>query len=439
MAMTNNLKYLSLLLFIFSGQFVQAQQEQTLSLVPNIWQSNLLNPATLPDRKIHVMLPSLYLTAKSDFAPNDFIHVDKESGRRQIIDTLILARLHDSNKFSINAQIQTLGISLPLNEKLQMSLYHAVNGYGAIDLNGNLARLFVKGNTQFVGNTVSLSSEGNGSMYSELGLSAAYSINDNFTIGGRVKYLSGIAAVFTTRKKFDANFDALGASLNINSDFALQTFDENKLGGINNATDLLSHGLFGSNSGYSFDLGGSFKIGKIKLAASIIDIGGTINWTNNGKTYSTSGNTVYVGDNAANFFNADNYKTSYYIDTLKKYTNYTETSSANYTQTLPLRMYLSGSYQLNDTWTFGALFYNESNSVNNGVGFTINAAAQIGKILNCGLSYGLRNNALDNLGLHVVLKLGPIQLYGVTDNFTAAFRIYDVKTANGRIGMNLVF
>ena len=130
----NYLKHLSLSLFLFLFEFVQAQQEQTLSLVPNIWQSNLLNPATLPDKKIHVMLPSLYLTAKSDFAPNDFIHVDQETGRRQIIDTLILARLHDSNKFSVNAQIQTLGISLPVNEKLQMGLYHAVNGYGAIDL-----------------------------------------------------------------------------------------------------------------------------------------------------------------------------------------------------------------------------------------------------------------------------------------------------------------
>ena len=433
------LKSTSLLLLIFFSQIVQAQQEQTLGLVPNIWQSNLLNPAQLPDKKIHVVLPSIYLSAKSDFVLNDFIHVDSESGRRQIVDTLVLAKLHDSNKFSVNAQIQTLGISFPINDKIQLSLYHAINTNASVDINGNLAKLFIKGNTQFVGNTVSLSSEGNTSMYSELGLGAAYNLNENFTVGLRIKYLSGITAAFTTRKKFDANFDAAGAQLSINSDFALVTFDENKLAGIKNTTDILSNGLFGSNSGYSFDLGGTFKIGKIKLAASILDLGGTINWQNNAKTYSTSGNTVYVGDNAANFFNANNYSTTHYIDTLKRYTNYTETNTGSYTQTLPLRLYLCGTYQLNDTWTFGALIYNESNSINAGTGFTLNSSAQIGKILNCGLSYSLRNNSFDNLGLHFVLKLGAVQLYGVTDNITAAFRLYDVKTANGRLGMNLVF
>jgi hypothetical protein len=437
--MNNLLKhfYFTLLLFVFFQ--THAQQEQTLSLVPQIWQSTLLNPALIPDKKIHIALPSIYVSGKSDFALNDFIHVDKESGRRQIVDTLVLAKLNDSNKFSFSTQIQTLAISFPVNEKLQLSVYHALDANGSADLNGNLARLFIKGNTQFAGNTVSLSSGANSDLHSELGVGGAYKINENFTVGVRAKYLSGITGAFTVRKKFDAKFDIVGAQILISSDFALLTFDESKLGKINTVSDLLSNGLFGSNAGYAFDLGATYKIGKIKISASILDIGGTINWETNGKTYSTFGNTVYVGDNAANFFNADNYKTTHYIDTLKKYTNYNETSNATYKQTLPLRMYLSGTYQLNDTWAFGALVYNESNSVDAGTGFTVNGSAQIGKVLNCGLSYGLRNGTINNLGLHFVLKLGPVQLYGVTDNIIAAFRIYDVKTANGRLGVNLIF
>ena len=429
--------YLPLLLFVFNQ--AHAQQEQTLSLVPQIWQSTLLNPALIPDNKFHIALPSVYLSGKSDFALNDFIHEDKESGRRQIVDTLVLAKLNDSNKFSVSSQIQTLAISFPVNDKFQLSIYHALNANGSMDINGNLARLFIKGNTQFAGNTVSLSSGANGDLHGELGVGGAYKINENFTVGVRAKYFSGITGAFTVRKKFDANFDAAGAQLLISSDFALLTFDESKLGNINSVSNLISNGLFGSNPGYAFDLGTTIKIGKIKIAASILDIAGTINWAANGKTYSTFGDAVYVGDNAANFFNLDNYKTTHYIDTLKKYTNYNETSTALYKQTLPLRMYLSGTYQLNDTWTFGALVYNESNSFNACTGFTVNGSAQIGKELNCGLSYGLRNGTVNNLGLHVVLKLGPVQLYGVTDNIIAAFRIYDVKTANGRLGINLVF
>ena len=172
--------YLPLLLFVFNQS--QAQQEQTLSLVPQIWQSTLLNPALIPDNKFHIALPSVYLSGKSDFALNDFIHEDKESGRRQIVDTLVLAKLNDSNKFSVSSQIQTLAISFPVNDKFQLSIYHALNANGSMDINGNLARLFIKGNTQFAGNTVSLSSGANGDLHGELGAGGAYKINENFII-----------------------------------------------------------------------------------------------------------------------------------------------------------------------------------------------------------------------------------------------------------------
>ena len=70
---------------------------------------------------------------------------------------------------------------------------------------------------------------------------------------------------------------------------------------------------------------------------------------------------------------------------------------------------------------------------------TANATVKILEFLTFGTSVGLRNGAFNNIGLHAVLKLGPIQLYGVTDNIISAVRPFNSKSANGRVGLNVAF
>ena len=410
---------------------LKAQQEQVLGFATELWQSNITNPALLPEKKIHIVLPSIFVTGNSDYSLNDFIHIDPESGRRQLVDTLILAKLSNSNKFSAQTNIQTFGLSFPVSSKIRISINHAIISENKFDLSGDLARAIVRGVAQFAGKTVSFGSTENGDVHNELGLGIAYAIDSNINVGARIKLLSGVTGVFTQSSQADGTFNAASRQINFVTDFSFLSFSESKIKNL--GSNLVSP--FSSNSGFSFDLGGTFKIGKIKLSASLLDIGGSINWKSDGKKYSSKGNFTYNSDNASTFFNPS--KTGY-LDTLKKYIGYTETASATYTQNLPLRIYLSGSYEISKFLRLGALFYNEGGN-NSSSGIVFDATTRLGKILNFGLSYGSRYGTFDNLGTHLTLTLGPVQLYGLTDNILALFKPYDTKSTSGRFGLNLVF
>ena len=410
---------------------INAQQEQVLGFAPELWQSNLTNPALLPDKKIHILLPSVFFTGNSDYSLNDFIHVDPESGRRQLVDTLVLAKLVKSNKLSAQTNIQTIGVSFPVSSKIRLSIHHAIIGENKFDISGDLARAIVSGVTQFTGRTVSFGSTENGNVRNELGLGIAYAINDNINVGARIKLLSGVTGVFTQSSKADGTFDVAARQINFVTDYSLLTFSETKIKNL--GSNILSP--FSSNSGVSFDLGGTFKVGKIKLSASLLDIGGSINWKSEGKSYSSKGNFIYNGNNPTTLFNPAK---SGYLDTLKKYIGYTETSSATYTQNLPLRIYLSGTYDVSTYLRLGALFYSEGGN-NSTSGIAFDASTHLGKILNFGLSYGARYGTFDNLGTHLTLTFGPVQLYGLTDNILAVFKPYDTRSTSGRLGLNLVF
>ena len=111
-----------------------------------------------------------------------------------------------------------------------------------------------------------------------------------------------------------------------------------------------------------------------------------------------------------------------------------------------MKLYLSGSYQLNDKLALNALVYNESggNAVSH-TGFVVGATmnvVDIAKILKvrAGLTFGLRNGQFNNLGAHVTVNaLKFIQVFAVTDNIITVFNPYGSNNANGRIGMGLIF
>lgn len=421
------------LTFLCFNFIAVAQQEQILGFTTELWQSNLTNPALLPEKKINIMLGSAYVNAKSDFAINDFIKVDPETGRRQLIDTLILGKLNNSNKINGNFNVQTLGLSFPIGQNLRVSLHQAFVGEAATDLSGDLARILVRGNTQFNGRSVSLGSSINGDTHSELALGLAYTFSA-FTVGARVKYLTGTQATFTPNTKANINLDVNAQQLTADADFKIITF------GFSGKDGLSAPSLSGNNSGYAFDLGGTFTLGKLKLSASILDIGGSINWKDDPRTFAATTNATYSGANISKFFQATNYTSSSYADTLKKYFNYTDTRTGTYTQNLPLRIYVSGTYQLTDAWRVGALIYNETGGyISSSSAISFDVTRKFGNIFTLGATVAYRNSSITNLGLHATLKLGPVQIYGMTDNIGSLIDYKNSKTYNARTGLNLVF
>lgn len=418
-----------------------AQQEQSLTFMTDVWQSSLTNPAFLPEKKYAIALPSVYFNLNSpDLTFNSLVGKNETTGKNQFTAN----NVQPQNRLNGNVQFQTLGLTLPLSKKLFLTLNHNVWADAASNLKGDLIKLFVKGNADpaFLGKTTAFGSSADASVRSEFGIGAAYKL-DNLTIGARVKLQYGISALFTTANKLDITFNQNDYNMRFQNDFAVQTYSIDKLNGIKNVQDLVSNGLTSGNSGMSFDIGGTYKMGKLQINASLVDLGGSIKWKDDGKAYSSKGDFTYKGINPSSqnqFFKFDSLSSTSLKDTLKKIIGYTETTSGvTHTQQLPSKIYLSGSYELNKKWTFGALFYGEFGGDETKTGFMVDATTKLFKIFRVGASVGLRNKTVNNLGAHVSAKLGLVQLFAVTDNIITVFNPYDANNANGRLGVNLVF
>jgi hypothetical protein len=432
-------KTLYILFFLVSSiEIGTTQQEQTLHFVRDIWQASMTNPAFTNDKKIQVMLPSLYYNLNSpDFKIQEVLKTDG-TGRLNLND-LAKNRLQDQNRLNANIQVQTLGISFKPYDKLSFNVYHAINANPNIDIKRDLGRLVLEGNSQFLGKKVDFTSNANGSVYTELGFGATYNLKEHISIGGRVKILNGVAGIFTTKDKLNIGFDNSNYNLTFDNDFEVKTYSLSTFTDIRTMKDLVRFG-FTKNAGIAIDLGTNIKLGKLNFSASVIDLGGSINWKDDGKSYASKGTFTYSGLNTDNLFKIDSFNAQGFKDTLQKVIGYSETLNPAHTQTIPTKFYVSTAYEINEKLTGGLLIYGETNEqTGTKLGMTANLSVAISQFLSAGGSVSLRNGSIGNLGVHLVAKAGLVQFYAVTDNVISAFQPYNSKVANGRLGINLVF
>lgn len=429
---------------LMTSQNVHAQQEQSLIFMTDVWQSNLLNPALLPEKKYTIALPSVYFNLYSpDVTINDLVVTNSESGKRRLdLDTLLNSRLKESNHFDANVHLQTFGLTFPVSKKFSLTLSHGVFGDPSVTGRRDLLRLIVKGNAQFLAKTTAFGGTADGSVRSEFAIGGTYKL-PMITVGARIKFLYGISAIFTPTGKLDIGFNPNDYSVRFINDFDIRTFDIDKLNNLNSIPDLLKNGGTSNNKGIGIDIGGTMKLGKIQLNASLLDVSSTIKWKSGGTSYSSKGDFTYTGMNAGGrdqFFRWDSLSSKSFRDTLKKLIAYKEVNSGvTYDQKLPTRLYLSGSYEVNSTLQVSAMFYSEIRPEESRTGFMLDATAKVLKVVRIGATFGLRNGGFDNLGGHISAKLGPVHLFAVTDNMLTIFKPYDAHKTNGRIGGSISF
>jgi hypothetical protein len=423
------MKKLSILLVFttFFTQILRGQQEQALHFATDVWQSNFTNPAFVSKQKIVVALPSFYYNYSSPTA--------------SILDLKNAASsLSSLNKVSGNLSLQTLGVSFPLTSALRLNAHHAANAYMGGSINRNLASLYDKGNAQFIGQTVDFASNLSASLYNEWAVGVTYKMQESLSFGLRVKYLTGNFYSNIDLNKATVKFEDSNYALNFDNDIKVTTFGIGSWDSLGTPTKALtSQRIFTTNTGFAFDLGGSMKLGKLTFNVSVIDLGAGINWKESGKSSTTKGTYGYSGLKSDNFFKFDSLSSKSFQDTLKKIVGLVENTEGSLRQNLPTKIYLSSTYELTDKIRLGALIYSEIDTKDTRFGFVANASYKMSDMLTVGGTLGLRNSSFDNLGLSAVAKLGPVQLYAVTDNILGAFKPLEAKNSNARLGINLVF
>jgi hypothetical protein len=409
--------------FLFTLCALQAQAPVGLTYMDELWQSSLANPALQSEHRVVVILPSISNTL-SFTGPTYGDAITDVNGNATLDVNAIIASLEDRNELREQFQIGTIGLSLQFGN-IQVGLHHATRFDAFLEYPRELPALIWKGNAQYIGETIPLDNQLRIYGYHEVGLSGSVDLG-KVQLGARVKYLSGIGDLSTSRSEASLYTDPEFYQLTLSSDYELQTASSLDYEAFNdfdlnfNFGQLSLEKLFAGNAGVAVDLGAQLDLGKLQLGASVTDLGG-INWQKDVKIFSSQGSFTYEGLDIAQALTGDSVSFEQALDTLAQIFDFQQTTGT-YSTSLPTTVYLTGSYQLSNMWSVGAVLSGAFQPERFEPVAAIFGKAEIGPWLRVGASYTVVQETFDNLGLSANLCLGPAQLYVLSDNVIALFQ-----------------
>lgn len=436
-------KYRFLLLaavFVFCNNTITFSQQQVGLHFMDIWQTSKTNPAYISDSTIVIGLPNAhwnYYNTTGDFNSLIVDYLNEEQG---IQPGEALSDLPTENNVLRGIlEVETFNIGYRFGD-IQLGLNHIQKTDMYLRFPKTLAQLFLEGNGQFVGQKINLSHDMNLISYNEFGLSGAMKL-DKLNVGARVKFLTGIANASVEKDKISLFTDDDVYQLTLDGDYALDASGLVNVDDLDNFNLNLStfnfNDLITENIGFALDLGVTYQVNeKLNLSASMLDLG-KINWKKNVTKYVNEGATTYDGFDFAQFVGNDSVSFSNVLDTLQNTFNFSE-ESENYSTNMPVKFYLSGTYQLNEKTQLGGLFYYENYRGKHFPVLGLSGKTKFKKIFDVGATYSARKNSYFNLGLNFAVNYKAFQLFTIADNVIGIFQPYKSSNINFRIGLNLI-
>jgi len=425
------------ILFFFlavSTYITSAQQGIGLHFMNTVAQSNLTNPGQFNKYRINVSLPSVQVGYfNSAFRLSDIYEVE---GNTMFFDfSTAIDQMDDlNNTLQFGTQVDPLAISLQFG-KIQVGVSYGLKGQANLVYPKGLFQFIWYGNEGVDSEVLPFGPKIDMQTYHEIGVNFAYQVNDQLSVGTRVRALNGIFALHTERSTIELLTDQEEYSLTARTDYNIKgsgvSFDPFEI----NADDALAN-FFGGNSGFAVDFGATYQVtDKLEIQASIIDLG-FIQWDQDLHEASSEGSLEIEAYDLAALIN-DGEEDGDLIDTLKQIFNFEVTNGASAFRTnLGAKTYLSATYEPIKNLFVGGLFYGEQTRG----GFSPAAALSINKvfghIFSIGGVYTARENSFANLGLNTSLRLGGFQLFGTVDNVVDLTR---GNYYNLRMGINLAF
>jgi len=473
--MIGKMKYIliTVLALIFADS--SAQNSQVLYFM-NLPQSHLINPALRPSNSVYIGLPlisSINLNMNNNFV-NFSDLFQKDQSKNLIISILhpdydpdkFLAKIRDKNSIEQEFTIQTLGVGFSVGKDSYIFLDINERIDGNIVLPKDLFRLALKGNSDFVGRKIDLSSlRGEMSYYREVGLGFSRNFTDKLRVGIKGKLLFGLANASIDNKSLGISVNedyshTLDANLTVNMSGPIHVnmdsknnitsiaIDENKFKTASGVRDFFTDS---KNIGFGMDIGASYDLNdRIVLSASVTNLG-FINWKKDVTNLKADNKFKFSGLNLLDVINGT--KTidelaADMLDSLKNAFVVSNTKTA-YTTFLPFGVSVGGSFSVTKKLTLGLLSYSRVIGQQIRESLTFSANLTIGNEFSASLSYTAENHRYDNLGAGIAFRTGVTQFYLLSDRVPVTWtRIKDNNsnviipsnwnTVNIRFGMNIV-
>ncbi len=446
----NSLEKFGIAFLAFVCSFsLAAQQELMLHALPDVWHSTATNPAFFPEgKKIALGLPGIGLDGQhsGDVSYRD---VFVKNGDRTVLDfSKVIDKLGPTNeaRFDQRTEVVSLGIRLP--GKIMLQAGYAKRLSGILVYPKTLPELLWNGNGPYIGETLNIGFQADIADWNEWSLGLAKQFGP-FSIGVRGKLLAGVSSLLTDPDHTSASVYTSPDiyQLSLHTDFGfhsasiIEAIDTSKLGFDLKFADLKRKALT-KNTGTAFDIGLKYQVDEqITLDASILDLGGSIRWDTKANYFLSQGDYTYDGQTfpGADIINGiDSLGFDLAVDTLNDIFKFEKSPSA-FSSKLPLRGYVGVSYKLNKKWTFGLSAYlTRREEAERSFAMAGSARWAPRKWLSLGAMYGVNLRSAANLGLSLVLKPGPVQLYFASDNLLYAFSVKNSPAVNLRAGIALL-
>lgn len=435
-------------------------------------QSNQLNPAFQPGCDGYFGLPvvsALRFEVESNgvsygdiFSWNSslqkyvtFMH--PQGDKQKFMDALEPVNL-------IRAELASSLISLGWRkEQLFFTLDFTERIVQGISFPEDLAEFIVYGNKNSANFNFSDLAE-NLTYFHQLAIGASYNIDDEMQFGIRAKLLLG-GANYTTRSsdiylktsidEWDIKSDVMvDASIPYLDDLPVDSegyLDLDSLGNTDidkifgfpaGISDLLTpEGLSTiggiKNPGFAIDLGFNYlPIENLSVSASIIDLG-FIRWKN--YVYNFHQDLDYTFEGLEIRLEEGYSPGEGLLDSIKSDMR-VKVSQNPYTTWMTGKVYLGVAYNLTEKVRFGGVFRTRIHNYRFYNQYTVSANVQPISMFSLSLSYSYYANSYMNLGVGLSLRLGPLNVYFITDQAPSAYFFpKEFSSLNFRLGVNIVW
>ena len=435
------------ILAIFFAPFISfGQQNLTLYGMKDLSQAFNLNPGFYQKNRVYVSLPigmQSFSLNHSGFTLNQLL--EKTSDDSLIIrPDFAIDKMGKRNFVAFEQSSEILGFGFKIKKKNFVSFSASLKSNFVFSYPRDLFRFINEGNGSqtFLGNRASLDGLGiNSTIYTEYALGYNRSISKKLTVGGRLKLLSGIANVHTSKSKLGITTDSETFDLTIDGQMAIKSSNSLVFSDTSKNTspeDVLSTAAFDfKNIGFGIDAGASYKPNdQLEFSASVIDLG-IIRWKSNTMNYESS-NVEYtfrgVDLNALIIDSIDVGK--HLSDTLEKVFGYSS-HSKSYSTSLYTRFYLGAVYNFNKTFSSSFTLHNQMIAKRLRTGTAIALNMHLRNWLNFSVNYAAYGRSLRNVGLGLSLKGGPLQVFVISDNILSYLNPANAKNLHLSFGLNV--
>lgn len=420
-------------------------QSNTLYLLHQVPQSNLLNPAVQMECKWYAGIPGLS-SFQAAYHNTAFTWNDLASSEEWNLYG-ILDQMHRADLVSVEAEVHPLAIGYRHRSYyFTFNLSDRAQFYPTFP--GDLAETVLRGNAPFVGETARFNAlRPNGYYLREYAFGISKVLGPSWVAGLRASVLFGKGGLYTGRSRSGLTTDEQSFMLRLEGDYTLHsslpvTIEQDADGNISDVTrnddiDYYRMLMNRGNPGFSIDVGAVYRYNeKITLSASLLDLG-LMRWSTDLNNVRATGSFQFEGIDPQSELVSGPFVREMRDSVLGAFD--VTVTRLPYYSSLPVQLFLGGSYRVSDLATLGAVNRNVFYRSKLHSSVTLTAHADLFDRFLAGLSWSLMNNSIKNVGAAIAYHGRGFQFHLVSDNLFGFFYPFNTRSINFRAGFNLMF